>query len=161
MPHRTDSSADFPSPRWGEGVLSAPSRKQQLLADGLKDALGVFQDVVVSEAEDAVAEVFDRCGSVPVDILIVLAAVEFDHEMRVAAGEVGDVLSNRELADELGVFELATAEVVPETLLGVGGCATEFTRNRRQAFFRQRCSPSPQPSPHWGEGALADRLFNA
>src|SRR5687767_10888747 len=41
----------------GEGSFGAVPRDQELLADGLEDAVGVSQDIVVPEAENSVAVV--------------------------------------------------------------------------------------------------------
>ncbi len=149
-----------PSPRWGEGFSSrghlasvrSVKAEQQFLADALDHCVGVVQHVVVPEADDAVAEALERARALRVDLRAMLATVDLDDEVRGAAGEVGDVRSDRELEDELGAFELARAEVVPEALFCVGALAPEFAGNGGEALFRQRRSPSPPPSPRRGEG---------
>lgn len=185
-----DIGADFPSPRRGEGgarsasgegvrrlricrtpspnplpagerALEAVTREEQFLADGFEDSFGVLQDVIVPETDDAVAKGFDdRCAR-HVDGFAMLSTVQFNRKMRVAAGEVRYVWANRKLPDEFGAFQLAGAEVAPEALLGVRASDAQFSCNWRQAFFRQRRSPSPQPSPRRGEGAIAERHPNA
>ena len=145
----------------GEKERGATPGVEQFLADGLDHAFSVFQHIIVPEADDSVAEAFDGFRPVSIDLLAMLPAVEFDDQVRVPAGEVGDVRTDRELTDELCAFELARAEVTPQALFGVRGISPKFSCVRRQAFFRQCRSPSPQPSPRWGEGVLADRPLNA
>ena len=86
---------------------------------------------MVPEAQDAVAVGFDETGARGVRLDVVLAAVEFDREVEVARGEVGDVGADDELAGEFDVVELSRAEVGPEAGFGVRGVAAEFSGERR------------------------------
>ena len=145
-----------PSPRWGEGFcgsLRPVEAEEEFVADRFEDGFGVLKHVVVPEADHPVAEAFDCAGASGVGGLAMLAAVDLDHQARGAAREVGNVRADRELEDEFGAFDLAGAEALPEAVLRVGSRAAEFARYRREAFFCQRRSPSPQPSPRRGEGA--------
>ena len=167
---------DSPSPRrgegWGEGArrlfiktpytltLPSPSRErviacqQNLMADRFQDALGVLEHVVVPDADDAIAERFDYLGSGSVRFGRMLPAVDLNREAQSSAGEVGDMRANRKLADELRAFEPATSQIVPKSVLGIGAGAPELSRNGRQSLFRQTRTPSSQPSPRRGEGAI-------
>ena len=141
------------SPRWGEGDLRAPvERDQQFLTNGFEHAFGVRQHVVVPETDDAVTERFDDGGARCIDGVSMLSAVQFNREMRIAAGEVGDVGADRKLSDKFGAIELAGAKVPPQAFFRFGLIAPQFARDGSQAFFRHRRSPSPQPSPRRGEG---------
>jgi hypothetical protein len=141
-------------------TLPSPSRErviacqQNLMADRLQDPLGVLQDVVVPEADDAIAERFEdlRAGSVRFGRM--LSSVDLNREAQWSAGEVGDKRANRKLADELRAFEAAAAQIVPKSVLGIGAGAPELSRNGRQSLFRQTRTPSSQPSPRRGEGAI-------
>ena len=120
--------------------------------DRLKHAFGIRQHVVVPEADHAIAERLDGRGSPFVARIIMLTAIKLDRKMCVAAGKIDDVRADRELCDEFGAVELASAQVSPQAFFGVGLVAPELARDRREAFFRYRRSPSPQPSPRRGEG---------
>ncbi len=92
------------------------------LLDFGDDAFGVLEDVVVPEAGDAPALGFQPGGSVFVcGWVCVLAAVGFDDQFGLDAGEVGDVGADWVLAAEFGAREGAGAEELPEVALGVGG----------------------------------------
>ena len=49
-----------------------------------------------------------------------LAAVQLDHQPRIEAGEIDDVIPDRGLATELPPVEPMGPEFVPEATLGVG-----------------------------------------
>jgi len=134
--------------------LAAVPRQQQFLADGFQYAVGILKDIVIPEAQDVVAECLDNFGAGGVDFGRVLAPVKLDREVGVAAGEVGDMRADRELADEFCAFELAGAEVRPKSSFRVGAARAKLARNRRQSFFRQCRAPSPNPLPA-GERAFA------
>ena len=48
-----------------------------------------------------------------------LAAVELDDQRGLAAGEIGKILADWQLPDELGSIQLAIADQLPEHMLGV------------------------------------------
>ena len=62
------------------------------LVDGVKDGLGVADDFVVPESEDAVASTVQAFGSCGVCLfsLVVLSAVDFDDQLGFSANEVDD-----------------------------------------------------------------------
>ena len=137
--------------------------EQNLLANDFQNAFGVFEDVVVPEAQHAVAERFDDLGAWSIGFRSVLASVELDSEMRLSAGKVGDMGADRELADELRAFDLPRAEMAPELRFGIRAAPPQPARCRSQALFRQCRTPSSPPSPRRGEGvwpALRDPNTN-
>jgi len=151
-----------PSPRrgegWGEGArgstLFAPVEpKQQFVSNCPQDAFGVRQHVIVPEPDEPVAEALDRCRSPSVYSLAVLPAIKLDDEVRGSTGKIRDVRPNLELADEFCAYETPASQVVPKMVLGVGAGPAKLSCDRGQSLFRQRRSPSPQPSPRRGEGA--------
>jgi hypothetical protein len=148
--------ADSTSPRRGE-VNRAVAGHEQLLTDCLQDTLGVLKHIVVPEADHAIAERFHGLGARGVRFRRVLASIQFDDQVLVSAGEVSDVRADRELADEFGTFETAAAQIVPKAILGVGRLVPQLARDGRQPFFRQGRTPSSQPSPRLGEGAIRRR----
>jgi hypothetical protein len=54
----------------------------------------------------------------PVRLLLVLRAIELDHESMRKTDEVDDVRAERRLAAKLVAVDLGGAQVTPETLLG-------------------------------------------
>jgi hypothetical protein len=108
---------------------------------------GIRQHVVVPEAQDAVAVFLDDGGSGGVVVGIVLAAVELDGEARGAAGEVGDIVVDLELADEFFAFQASAAQAVPQALFGVGLLGAKPAGDWSQAFSSDRSAPSPNPLP--------------
>ena len=73
------------------------------LYDGIEHAVGVFVRLVVPDAKDRPALLL-QMGVAPgiADRLRVLASVEFDDQLGLAASEVGDVRANGKLTSELG-----------------------------------------------------------
>ena len=145
-------------------TLASPSRErgisceQDLPPNDFEYALCVLENVVVPEANDAIAESPDAGGSMNVDFRPMLPAVELDREVSTAAGKVRDVRPNGELANEFGAFEAAAPQTVPEAVLGFGASTAQIARYRRQAFFRQTRAPSSQPSRRGGEGVTRHGL---
>src|SRR5207248_2989151 len=94
-----------------------------------------------------VAVILDDRGSGSVAHRIVLAAVQLDRQPRGAAGEVGDVKIDLELADELLALEATSAKALPENFLDIGLVGAKAARDRSQAFPSHRFTPSPNPLP--------------
>ena len=61
-------------------------------------------------------------GARPVDLFGMLAAVEFDDELKFVAIEVDDVMAERDLPAEFEIAELTIAEVRPKQRFGIGRC---------------------------------------
>jgi hypothetical protein len=150
---RTPYTLTLPSPS-RERVVSG---QRNLAADHLENAVRIFEDVVVPEADDAIAEGFDHMRARSIDISRMLSSVELDREAQASAGEVGDMRANGKLADEFRAFEPAASQIVPKSVLGIGALSAQFSRNGRQMLFRQARTPSSQPSPRGGEGAIRRR----
>jgi hypothetical protein len=146
---RTPSPNPLPA---GERALRSVSSDEQLVADGFENAFNVRQHFVVPEAEESIAECLDNFRARCVDFRRMLSAIEFDREVRVAAGEVGDVRAYRKLPDEFGAFESTRTEVAPEPSLSMRAPAAQISRGACKSLFTQWRTPSSQPSPHWGEG---------
>jgi hypothetical protein len=170
-----------PSPQWGEG-WGEGARRQTLIADAahphpalslqgegkslgpiagdeefvadlFEDRLGASQDIVGPEAQDAVAVVLDDVGARRIAFGFVLPSVQLDGEAGGAAGEVGDIAVDLELADEFLAFEAAGAEVVSEAFLGFRLIIPQAAGDRSQSLSSHRRTPSPNPLPH-GERAF-------
>ena len=147
----------------GERALTRVSIEgdEQFVTDGFQDSFGVRQHVMVPEADDAIAESFNHLRSRGIRALVVLPAIKLDRQSRLAAGEVGDVRTDLFLADELGAFELARAEMPPEALFGVGLIAPEFPGDGGSVSFPSTPFPlTPTLSPR-GRGSQMDHLLDA
>ena len=143
-----------PLPAGERGLVATATSDQQLLPDRFKNAVSVLKHVVVPKAQHTIAEGFDDFGSRSIGFGRMLASIELDGEVSVAAGEIRDMGADRELADEFSAFELPGPKVTPEPLFGVGRISPELSRDRCQALLRQCRTPSPQPSARRGEGAV-------
>ena len=82
----------------------------QFWSDDLEHA-GEMHDVVVPEADDAIAAARDlqAAGGVVFLLLCVLAAVEFNRELATGAGEIDDMRSDRMLPPSHIAFSASVA----------------------------------------------------
>ena len=97
----------------------------------VEDALKVAQHVVIPEAQNAIAGCFNSLRSRYIGRLlpIVLAAVELDHELCLAAGEIDDEGTDGGLAAEVRSHQLdVVAQPLPEHALGVGRSGAHAAR---------------------------------
>ena len=97
------------------------------LLDRAQDTAGVMQDVLIPEAEHAVAQGFQFCCAFGICSLLpaMLATVQFDDQLRRQAGEVRHIGTHRVLAAEPEPGELLSAQVEPEGFLGIGRIAPQ------------------------------------
>ena len=141
-----------PTPSLEGRGLSAVAGEVQFFSDRGENAVGVLQDVVVPEADYAVAVGFDDFGAPVVgEIVGVLAAVELHRQPGGAAGEVDDEIANRVLADEFDAVQLTGAQVRPQSPFRVGHVAAQLARDGGQSLTYQRRTPIPNPFPQ-GKG---------
>ena len=111
----------------GEG-LGAERRENRF-----EHAFGVGEDVVVPEANDTPALAGEPFGPPFIgNVLGMLAAVRFDDEPVLGAGEVNDEGADRMLSSEAIAAEASCAQVSPETDLGVRRCASEVAGEVRR-----------------------------
>ena len=84
--------------------------------DGIEDALRVFVDLLVREAQDGDASSAKEgvTKSVAALTAAVRFAIDLDGEAGVHAEEVGEVGTDRELTPELEAVDLASAEPLPK-----------------------------------------------
>ena len=110
-----------------------------------EDAFDVFSNVVVLEANHGVACGFDEASAFgTVSAVRVLAAVEFDYQLRLNTGEGHDVTADDELAVELDALDLAAAQTLPELRFYICRNSSQSSRHGRQSFLH-RWNPSPNP----------------
>ncbi len=112
------------------------------LGDGVVDAFGVGQHLIVPEAEDAVALGFEEPGSRR-RVESVLAAVELDHQMLFETYEIDDVGTDGMLAAEFDAVQLTRAQQAPERLFGIGGIASKLFRSVIRHGEMVHDSPGP------------------
>ena len=136
----------------GRGLFWSVAGELYLLPDDFQDSFGVFQHLVVPEADDTIAECFDDLGPRSIGLSRVLPAIEFDRQSQTSAAEIRDVRSDGTLPNELRAFESMPPKVVPEAVFGIGTSAAQLACDWRQALLRQCRAPSSQPSPRWEEG---------
>ena len=94
----------------------------------------IGEDVVVPEAEDAIAIGFNDRGSISIDPLVMLSTVSFDHELVAMRREIDAVLADIHLPPETS-FRKAGAQQIPQ-------CCFRFGRSG------PRCS-GPLGGPRW------------
>ena len=165
-PHPTSPSqqagkASYPSPSREkvEAVASfatqalSPSREKvsgeaQFGAEAFQHAVYIRQDIMVPEADHAVAMRFDKRGARGVTVAgRMLSAIQFDDQSRPPAGEVGDMRADRKLADKFEAVELPRAQSCPQRLFRFGRVAAQHARGAGQAFLHHRLTPSPNLLP--------------
>ena len=112
-------------------------RALQFSSDDFEHAGEIMHDVIVPEADDAIAASRDLQGAGGVFLLLlrVLAAIEFNRELAPGIGEIDDMRSDRMLPPK-AVLGREPAQSQPHLLLG-------FRRSR----LGQR-----RPVPPWGCG---------
>jgi hypothetical protein len=99
-------------------------------ADDSKEGFEVVFDVLIGDAENAVAE--DLQIGVPVQVVgdlslfAVDGAVQFQDEPQLVAEEVGDIGTDRGLAAEFETEKAAVSKMGPEGLLGRRGVSAEL-----------------------------------
>lgn len=142
-----------PTPSLEGGGLPVAS-EGDFAGDDLQDAFSISENIVVPEADQAVAVPFnDRGSNVIGGVFGVLPAVAFDGEAQVAAGEVDDVITNRELSRELCAAKFSGAQMRPQMPFGIGHIAAQFARNSGQSLFSHLGTPIPNPFPS-GKGLV-------
>ena len=132
--------------------LGGVSGEFQLFQDGGENAVGILQDVVVPEADYAVAVGFYHRGTRFVGgAVAVLAAVEFDGQPRRSASEIDHEVANRVLARKLEPIQLAGPQMRPEPSFRVGHIVAQLARYAGQSLPNQGYTPIPNPFPQ-GKG---------
>lgn len=134
--------------------LALPSREGNLLVSGqlhfledrFNNAIGVFEDIVIPEADDTVAVSFDHSGSRDVSrVLRMLSTVAFNCQSQRATREVDNVISNLMLTSELET-KLLGSKSRPQAALGISHLVAQFARYASQLLCSQSRTPIPSPS---------------
>jgi len=120
----------------GEGQGGGDPRIGTLVADGLVDPLdhrrGLRQDLVIPESKHPITFPFEQVRTLLVSVLLLrmLAAIDLDHELRTQTREVHDVRADGLLPPELPTLDLASAQLLPQPLLGVSHVPPELAPGR-------------------------------
>jgi hypothetical protein len=101
-----------------------------------------MHDVIVPEADYAIAATCDLQGASGVFFLLLrmLAAVEFNHKLASGTGEIDDVRSNRMLPPK-AVLGWKLAQSQPHFLFGFGTSPPQSSSKQRSPFQWQPMSP--------------------
>src|SRR5579862_5714473 len=157
QPRPQPPSARLPDARFGASAPSPPPGAEragvrwgnlQYLTQDLDHAVEVVDDLIVPEADHAIAVSGQLGGARRVGLPMrgVLAAVELDRQLQRGTGEVDDTPADRMLPPELP-RQGARPEGQPEALFDVGGVAAKPACQRRWASCSHRLPTSPRPSP--------------
>jgi hypothetical protein len=121
----------------GREGMSALSRAQ-FSSDDFEHAGEIMHDVILPEADYAVAATRDLqgAGCVVFRLLPVLATVEFDRELAAGTGEIDDMRSDRMLPPK-AVLARKLAQRQPHRLLGFRRSPPQPPRNLCPPFQRQ------------------------
>jgi len=119
-----------PPPRGGglgRGCVPPPLLFERL-HDHLQHAFGISKHVVVPETDHAEASSLQISGArlIPCDLRIVLPTINLDHEVCGQAGEIDDVVINRDLPPEQLTFKIVASHQIPKPLLGFGHALAQF-----------------------------------
>jgi hypothetical protein len=83
-----------------------------------EDAIGIGQDLVIPEAQDAIAQLSQGARALFVFVFVflqrVLAAIDLNNKALLQAGEVDDIGADRDLLAKMMSVELATAQQRPD-----------------------------------------------
>lgn len=143
------STAPLPtSPRTGGGACGA--RNFNLACDGFEHAIGVLQNVVVPEADDAVAVGFDAGRPLRISVNRMLPAVAFDRQTQASTREIDHAAANRKLPRKSRAH-LPPAQLRPQRTFRVRHVVPQFARGAGQSLFGQGRTPPPS-LPLKGEG---------
>ena len=131
----------------GKGSLSAfVSGEGDFGGDSCQHTVGVLQNIVVPEPDDAIAMRLDGAGSRFVDQTFgMLPAVAFDRDPQASAGKIDDMVADWKLPRELGTAKLAGPQMRPQQPFGIRHLAPQFARKSRQSLFGQCRKPIPNP----------------
>jgi hypothetical protein len=90
--------------------------------NAFQNVFGSQQNVVVPKPEHSVASRFQPSGAplIVLDSLGMLASINFDHEVRLEAGEVQTVTAHWDLAAEVKAIDLLAAQPTPKASLSIG-----------------------------------------
>jgi hypothetical protein len=82
---------------------------------GKPTASDIFHHLRIPKAEYAIALLFKGCGSflVVFNLIQMLAAIQFNHELFLDCTEIDDIVADGVLPAELNISELSAAQLCP------------------------------------------------
>ena len=87
---------------------------RQSAANNLHDKFDIVDDLRIPETQHAMALRFDMVLASHVGGVAMLAAIDFDDELLLAANEIGDERSDGDLPAELEAIKLAGTQRLPK-----------------------------------------------
>jgi len=118
--------------------------------DARQNAVAIAEHFGVPEANDAIAFLLDYPSACGVGGFIVLAAIDFDDELCAVTREIGNEVTDRDLAAEM-LFREALTQQTPQGAFGIGHVAAQSARTRHCAgwrmMFQLRCPMSTGTPP--------------
>ena len=152
----------------GEGLVGSSSLQGEglavagdldFLADDFQYAVGVAEHIVVPETDDAEAVGFDQSGAFDVvEVVGMLAAIEFDDEAQAATGEVGDIRADGILENEFRILDLTVADALPQAFFRFGAVAAKGAGDARQFCQDKLPLPDGERVGVWGSGRQVRKL---
>jgi hypothetical protein len=122
--------------------------------DCRKHAGHVLEHFVVPKSQNTIAVRFKMAGTHRIGSVVrMLAAIDFDHEFELVAGEVGEVWTNGCLTAKVMLLERWLPQMLPQLLFGFGRVATQASRARHTIVgwtlrsLWHLAPPTPDPSP--------------
>ena len=146
-----------PFPQGKGSVLALVSSDADFFEDRFDHAVGIGEDFVVPEADNAIAMRFDNLCSASVRAGGMLPSVAFHGKAQGPAGEVGDEVSDLVLARKLDA-QLPRTQARPQPFLRIRRLSAQFARGAGQSLFCQRGTPIPNPFPQ-GKGLLVAKFI--
>ena len=140
--------------------------------DLVQHAFEISEHIIIPEAQNAVAGGFDLALTQCIGLLlpIMLSAIEFDDDLRLAAGEIDNERADEGLPPKMRTGQRnVMAKPLPEHALGIGGLRPHSLRKLSLAIVhrvrsKHSChrlwTPTPAP-PRKGEGAEAPSKLRA
>jgi hypothetical protein len=120
-------------------------------------ALGIADNIIVPNANYPVSECAHRCVALGIcSALCVLATIDLDHEMPLAAHKIREIRSDRLLTHEFAARKLPVAKVSPKHKSArVLRCRSARARSVEIAVGPRMSAPHPGPLPQAGRGRAA------
>jgi hypothetical protein len=95
----------------------------------MQNALGIGEDVIVPEAEHAIAALLEPARA-RLTLIRMLSAIDLNDELRLGAKEIDDIRPNRVLATEAETFELLSPQTRPQPDLRIRRRQAQYARKR-------------------------------
>ena len=99
-------------------------RYAQRCLDGRPDSVWIAEHLMIPKADHAISLTLDNSGAPNVERVAMLAAIDFNPELRTVADKIYDEVSDRRLSAKM-VLGKAFAQQTPELSFGVSGAVSQ------------------------------------